>query len=323
MSSPPIPANIASYTDTLSATVMSTYLTAIEAVYLADPPTYYNVRPATASQAKLNALNIYEPPLPGVSTNSYTQTLTNGDNSYTVSFDVYSPVLSDLLGPTPKPWIFYLHGGGWLYDENYDYNIFLCEIVLEHNVNVVYVHYGLTASTTGPATVYPGQINECNLLLTYLLANASTYGLNSTVMIMGDSAGANLAYHCAVANPGIIKALIMVSPCLDPTMSTYSWIQEANNIWLPAEAMAWFWSLYEQTPGVTTPSSALTIPTFLVISELDVLRDEAVIFATDASNVTGVIYNGMNHDFFIAPGLVCPATLDFSSRVNAFIGANI
>jgi acetyl esterase/lipase len=315
MSSPPIPPNIATYSNALNSTEMQAYLLPYATLYLIDTP-YYDVRPVSAQQAEVELINVPEPTLPGVSVNSYTQTFTSGGNTYTVAFDVFSPTLA-VLGSPPLPWIYYLHGGGWLYDTNYSYYTFISEVVLQQNAIVVYVHYSLA-----PNTIYPGQVNECNLLFNYLLANASTYNLSPNVIIMGDSAGGNLAYHTAVANQSLIKGLIMVSPCLNPLMNTNSYVEQALNIWLPARAMALYWFEYQQTSGVTTPP--LSVPTFLVISQLDVLRDEAINYATaDQVNVTGVIYDGMVHDFFIAPGLVCPALLDFDSRVNAFITANL
>jgi acetyl esterase/lipase len=149
------------------------------------------------------------------------------------------------------------------------------------------------------------------------LNNKAIYGFNDRVIIMGDSAGGNLAYHTAAKNLDEIDALILVSPVFDPTMSTPSYTEQALNIWLPARAMALYWAEYQQ--NATVVISPLDIPTLLIISDDDVLRDEDITYAAnDLENVQGVLYDGMVHDFFIT-GLDIPSVTDFTQRVSKFI----
>jgi acetyl esterase/lipase len=103
-------------------------------------------------------------------------------------------------------------------------------------------------------------------------------------------------------------------PVTDAAMNTGSYEKFAEGYFLSAKAMAWFWDAYlpdaeRRTEPLASPLQASEErlaelpPTFLIVGEADVLRDEGEAFAARLRAagvaVTSVRYEGITHDFMM------------------------
>jgi acetyl esterase/lipase len=236
-----------------------------------------------------------------------------------ISFDVIRPKSK---GDQCLPLLYYIHGGGWLLNTQYDYKKILYEICCNQEAAVVYIHYGLT-----PEHIYPKQNEQCSTVLEHLIIQRQNYMLTDNVIIMGDSAGANLAYFCCkqlYEQYKQIKALILAFPCFDERMNTASYKQFEDNVWLPKRAMKLFWDLYSPEPvdhhALVTP---LDVPTLLIVANNDVLRDEALDYSEKCqvyNKITTVNYIGMIHGFSMLRGLTFASKTHCLRLFETFIG---
>ena len=106
------------------------------------------------------------------------------------SLDVFWP---DGAGPFPV--VVYYHGGGWSDGHKADGQLFALPF-LDMGFAVVNVGYRLTATASAPAAV-----EDAICAVRWVTANASTYRLDSTrVVLVGHSAGGHLALMAGMAN---------------------------------------------------------------------------------------------------------------------------
>jgi acetyl esterase/lipase len=106
----------------------------------------------------------------------------------------------------------------------------------------------------------------------------------------------------------------MYYPVTDARMNTESYEQLAEGYFLTAKGMAWFWEAYlpevdrrsELFASPLQASDAQLVglpPTFLIVDEADVLRDEGEAYAARLRAagvaVTTVRYDGITHDFMM------------------------
>jgi acetyl esterase len=104
----------------------------------------------------------------------------------------------------------------------------------------------------------------------------------------------------------------MYYPVLDAAMDTASFEEFADGPYMDRKAVEWFWDLYIPDPtersAITASPNQATIeqleglpPTFLLVDEADVLRDEGEAYAAKLRlagvPVTTVRYDGIMHAF--------------------------
>lgn len=201
----------------------------------------------------------------------------------------------------------YLHGGGFALGDLETHDALCRRLVNRSGRALVAVDY-----RRAPDHQYPSASDDVDTVLRWLETHATEAGLRpGPPVVVGDSAGAQLALVAALRRPAAVSGLALVYPCVDPTGSWPSYAEETGG--LTGSDMDWYWSAYlpdgvvdsraELSP-LTADLSGLP-PTLVLTAERDPLRDEGEALAqrlADAGvSVTATRYLGMVHGFFRWP----------------------
>jgi acetyl esterase len=210
------------------------------------------------------------------------------------------------------PTILYLHGGGWVLGDAATHDRLVRELAVGSGAALAFVEY-----TRAPEARYPVGIEQAYATAQWITREGASKGLDATrVAVAGDSAGGNMtAALCLMAKQrGDVKFIHaqMYYPVLDSAMDTASFVEFADGPYLDRKAVEWFWELYIPDPAqrseITASPNHATIeqleglpPTFLLVDEADVLRDEGEAYAAKLRlagvPVTAVRYEGICHAF--------------------------
>ncbi|PKP94025.1 MAG: alpha/beta hydrolase [Alphaproteobacteria bacterium HGW-Alphaproteobacteria-16] len=132
---------------------------------------------------------------------------------------IYRP---DAVGPQPA--ILYLHGGGFTQGSIESYDILSAALAEAAGASVVSVHYARLPESTPRAT-----LAQCHDVLRWMRRNADMLGIDAgSIAVAGDSAGAFLATHLAVAvrdaeEPPLVCQLLCYGVYdLDPARPAYA-----------------------------------------------------------------------------------------------------
>ncbi|KAK8107498.1 lipase 2 [Apiospora kogelbergensis] len=193
----------------------------------------------------------------------------------------------------PLPYIFYLHGGGFMAGSMEMYDGLATDLVLRTGYALVFPVYKLA-----PEAKWPEQQDQCFAVLEWLTQNGACHNLvTDRFALMGDSAGGILIFNLNVMAQQkclTVPYNIILSPMgtLDyvvrkPTASVWEFW---NGPFLTAAAMRKFVDAYAPLsgPGSVDRGSELASPAFnmsdavagrfaptlIVTSSADVLRDE-------------------------------------------------
>ncbi len=240
---------------------------------------------------------------------------------------VYSPETPDAR----RVLIVYLHGGGWS-TGSVD--------VADRPVRMLAAATGATIASVdyrlAPETPFPGPLEDCYAAVQWLAERAADLGVDPRrIVIVGDSAGANLAAATALLSKERgghpIAHQVLLYPCLLPARGSPfdSYRDNASGYSLTAATMAWFWSLYlrHESDGDNPLAAPLRaedlsgLPSATVVTaQFDPLRDEGRAYAArlKAAGVDTelVEYAGTIHGFFWMAG-----HLEQATQVAAAIGA--
>jgi acetyl esterase len=86
------------------------------------------------------------------------------------------------------PFIFSVHGGGWMFGTAVDFEAFVFDLIKRTRVAIVFPEY-----TLAPEKKHPTQIEQCIDVLQDLLQNGDAFGLKVDKVVMeADSAGCML-----------------------------------------------------------------------------------------------------------------------------------
>lgn len=108
------------------------------------------------------------------------------DDGHELKLDVYYPYKAKELLPV----IFSIHGGGYFYGDKELYR-FLCMSLASRGVCVVNIDYRLS-----PEYIFPSALFDINDALSWVGDNINKYfGDPQKIMLIGDSAGAQLSSH--------------------------------------------------------------------------------------------------------------------------------
>ena len=134
--------------------------------------------------------------------------------------------------------LIYLHGGGWVSGSINTHTNICYKLAIEVNVCVISLDYPLA-----PENKFPIALNEIGLVCQEIMNN------NNNVSIMGDSAGANLAFAVAIKNRKLkFKEVILVYPATqtDYTSKTKykSVLKNSGKTFLTKESLRDYLSLY-------------------------------------------------------------------------------
>ena len=111
--------------------------------------------------------------------------VTNGHVRQTL--DLYLPAANH-----PVPLVVWVHGGAWKLGSKDWLNV---KYLTEHGYAIASVDYRFSGDAK-----FPAQIQDCNTALNFLIANATSYGINPHhLIISGGSAGAHLALLLGLA----------------------------------------------------------------------------------------------------------------------------
>jgi acetyl esterase len=214
------------------------------------------------------------------------------------------------LGSSREGVLLYLHGGGWILGSIDTHDRLMRTYAAMTGLAVVGLDYSLA-----PEAPFPRALDESVTAIRFLRRIGSEFGLSGSLVIGGDSAGANLAVSACLRLLGDSDeppaAMLLNYGVYDRDFDTPSYSAlDLDGAVLTAEKMRWFWESYVG-PAATGPLLAPLhadlrgMPAaFLAVADLDVLRSENLAFA-DALCAQGVacqvaIYPGTIHAFLEA-----------------------
>ncbi|MBY9076692.1 alpha/beta hydrolase [Nocardioides sp. WL0053] len=213
-------------------------------------------------------------------------------------------------GTTGATAVVYLHGGGFVFGDLETHDAQSRRIANRTGAAVLTVHY-----RRPPEHRFPAAPDDVDTALAWLLEHGPAAGVDTgRPVVLGDSAGANLALVAALRHPGTFAAAVLVYPFVDPRMRFESYHREAGG--LGADDAAWYWQQYAgpsadlADPDLAPIDSPLlgTLPPSLVqAAEHDPLVDEDVELARlmrEAGVPTELTtYAGMVHGFWRQPAM--------------------
>ena len=226
----------------------------------------------------------------------------------------YPPPAGDSTEASPLPWLLYCHGGGWVLGSVETHDAFCRRLCASAGVAVASVDY-----RRAPEHKYPAPEDDCYDALAALQGSseggASRRDVRTVrtlrpldrerVGVGGDSSGGTLAANIAIRAarapvPLPLKLQLLLCPALDAAANTPSWEANANAPGLSAETMRWLWDRYLPSGDAAATSRAAlassplqaadlkgVAPAYILAAELDVLRDEAEVYAARLRSTGG------------------------------------
>src|SRR5208283_5321353 len=212
--------------------------------------------------------------------------------------------------PALQPLVAYFHGGGWVFGDLDSYDSMCRTLARTAGAIVVSVDYRLA-----PEHPFPAAFEDCWAVTMWLATSGEELGGDpGRLAVAGDSAGGNLAAAVALrardeGGPPL-RAQLLMYPALDPTMSTASYEENAEDPFLSRSEMEWCWPRYlggttSEPVSYAAPAYAADLegaaPAVIIAAGHDPLRDEAVAYA-DRLRSAGVpveleLYEDMVHGF--------------------------
>ena len=218
---------------------------------------------------------------------------------------IYRPLQADNL-----PVVVFFHGGGWVLGGLDGHDAICRRVAVENGALVVSVDYRLA-----PEHPYPAAVEDAYDATCWVSEHATELGASpSKLIVMGDSAGGNLAavvslMACESASPPIAFQ-VLIYPAVDMGNSFPSKRRYDDTPVLNRQAMDYFLNLYIQQPADlkdphVSPLLADDLtnlpPALILTGEYDPLSDEGKAYADrlrESGNIVDfVCYPGMPHGF--------------------------
>lgn len=216
------------------------------------------------------------------------------------------------------PMVVYFHGGGWVLGNIRAADGPCRALAQSSGCVVVSLEY-----RRAPETKFPGPLEDCLSAVRWLASRVEEPGGIGRVVLLGDSAGGNLAAATSMclrdAGGPRVDAQVLRYPCLAPARgSTFgSYAQQADGPLLTRAEMTWFWDHYlvAEADGLDPRAAPLLAPdlsglppTTVVVCELDPLRDEGLAYAerlqTAGAETDVICYPGAAHGFWWMDGVM-------------------
>jgi acetyl esterase len=193
-------------------------------------------------------------------------------------------------GDGPFPIVVFFHGGGFVICDIETHDSLCRDLCRRTRCLVVSVDYRLS-----PEHKYPAATDDCHAATCWAADHAAEFaGDASTLFVVGDSAGGNLA---AVTSARIrdqggpaLAGQVLVYPVTDyHTPPSASYLENAHAKNLTRRRMMWFWRLYLSHPSEADSAYASPLrasrfdglpPTLVITAALDPLRDEGEAYAS-------------------------------------------
>lgn len=227
-----------------------------------------------------------------------------------VSIDVriYTP------SETASAVIVYYHGGGWVLNDINTSHESCALLAKETNHLVVSVAYRLA-----PEYKFPVPVEDAHDAFLWVQQQFP----HVPISVAGDSAGGNLAIAVSqLAGKEQVKSQLLLYPVTDLTYDSASYTKYARGYGLDKEVMQWFGQLYirdeqDAMNSLVSPLRADYLdklpPTYLIVAENDVLKDEGIAFAERlhavAVPVQLSVASGVVHSYFTKNNV-------FSTKIN-------
>lgn len=177
----------------------------------------------------------------------------------------------------------YFHAGGWVIGD-LDFADATCRrLAAAAGAEIISVEYRLA-----PEYKFPAPLDDAFAALQWAAAHRP-----GPLLVMGESAGANLAAACAIrarteGGPAL-AGQCLAYPVTDHDFATASYRELGDKNWLLSTAdMRWFWDHYAP-PGIDRTNPLLSPlrvesttglpPAIIITGELDPLRDEGLAYA--------------------------------------------
>lgn len=198
------------------------------------------------------------------------RTITSADGAIHIQID-----RPDSVGPH-DPALF-IHGGGFVFGGLASHASIARGLALASGMAVITLDYRLAPEHPAPAA-----LDDCLTVLREVGQRRSALGLTGAAFaILGDSAGGFLALSAALhltrqGEP--LRALGLLYPMLDPTLSTASITDLGEGHMLTREFLAWAWNNVTagrlSEPGFVEEELATLPTTVVALAECDPLHDE-------------------------------------------------
>lgn len=229
------------------------------------------------------------------------------------------------------PLILFFHGGGWVYG-NFQTHDRLCRrVARDTGAIVLAVNYRLA-----PFSKFPTALEDCYDTLLWTVENSTSLRADpQKVIVMGDSAGGNLAAAvCLMARdqgyPSIAQQ-ILIYPVVSGKLDQPSVAKNANAPILTLNRMQFFVQCYARSeddilqpyfsPLLAEDLSHLP-PTLIITNEYDLLHDQAQEYAQRlqeaGTSATLLDYHGMIHGFLSFPGF-CQKALPAFYKIAEYV----
>lgn len=190
--------------------------------------------------------------------------------------DVYAPA------EPPIGEILYFHGGGWVFGELDFYADIAQQLAVLSGCRVYVAEY-----RKAPEHRFPTAAHDAIDVWEFLAGTSAQRG-SLPLVVMGDSAGGNLAAVVVQHAPLQMAMQVLIYPVVSAKCDSESYLADAGDTLLSANQMRWFWDKY--LPEVESRADAraalldadeivATAPTLVVLAEHDVLFSEGEAYA--------------------------------------------
>ncbi|EME65485.1 esterase/ lipase [Rhodococcus ruber BKS 20-38] len=231
----------------------------------------------------------------------------------------------------PRPVVLYFHGGGFVAGD--------LEVIDEPARALANDSGAIVVTATyrrAPEHRFPAAADDAWAALNWVADHIAEYGGEpDNVVVMGDSAGGNLAAVTALRardrGAPALRGQVLIYPVIDPNAQLPSRTDFAEGYIITAAALDWFWEQYLSAPEdadnpYAVPSRAARSnglpPTLLLTTENEVARDEAEQYGdrlrAEGVDVRTVRFEGLVHGVYWMSGAV-PRSLELRSTVADFV----
>ena len=203
-------------------------------------------------------------------------------------------------GHAEAPLVVHIHGGGWVLGNLNTADVPCRRLASSSGCAVLSVDYRLA-----PETPFPGALEDCLAAVRWAAHHRGRLGGDERLVVLGDSAGGNLATSVALrlrdAGEDLLDGQVLLYPTLAPARGSAwpSYRRQADGPLMTARELEWFWDHYlPGAEGQVDPRAApLQEPdlrglptTWLELCELDPLRDEGLAYAERLSQAGVVVH---------------------------------
>jgi acetyl esterase len=196
------------------------------------------------------------------------------------------------VGSGPSPVVVFFHGGGWVFGDIDTYDDIARMICHEADVVVVNVGYPLS-----PEQGFPTPLDGCMAAVRWVADNAHSFGGDpSRIVVMGDSAGGNLAaataLQCRRAGIPLAGQVILYAPLVHVDHADAAgltpWERRRQRFGPTLASTTWYWTNYvaDPTTGLDPRASVLlepdladVAPAVVAYGDLDTFGEECAAYA--------------------------------------------